>query len=76
MSGIEASQAVEPWVDAKTIAQHLGFKHDHVRALARAGKLPGVPTRNGTRDFWRFKISQVDEFMNQQANVSRIACRL
>jgi hypothetical protein len=64
---------VEPWVDAKTVAAHIGHKHDHVRALARQGKLPGVCIRNGSRDFWRFKLSQVDAFMNQHANVSRIA---
>jgi excisionase family DNA binding protein len=68
-----ADSQVEPWVDAKTIAAHIGCKHDHVRALARQGKLPGVPIRNGSRDYWRFKISQVDEFMNQQCNQSRIA---
>lgn len=64
---------VEPWVDAKTAGKHVGLSSDKMRVLAREGKMPAMSFKNGARDYWRFKISQVDEFMNQQANVSRVA---
>lgn len=52
--------SIEPWVDADTVATHLGFESDHVRNLARAGKIPATQMGNGKRKFWRFKISHVD----------------
>ena len=53
----------EPWVDAKTLGLHLGFKEQHIRNMARDGKLPGKPMQNGSRIYWRFRISEVDEWM-------------
>lgn len=74
MSDIEASQAaVEPWVDAKAVAKHLGYDSRYICVLAKQGKLPGRAMPNGARFHWRFKISQVDAAMNQLCNQSRIA---
>jgi excisionase family DNA binding protein len=62
--------AIEPWVDAKTVGEFIGFEHDHVRKLANAGKLPGAKMQNGKKTYWRFKLSQVEEYMRRQANTN------
>lgn len=54
---------VEPWVDAVAVGKHLGFNADHIRKLAVAGKLPGKQLQNGSKKYWRFKMSQVEAFM-------------
>lgn len=60
---VEDNGDSEKWVDAKAIAEHLGFKPDHIRVLARAKQLPGVQLQNGSREYWRFKISEIDRWM-------------
>ena len=60
----------EPWVDAETVAAHLGFEADHIRKMARAGKLPGVQMQNGKRVYWRFKLSEIDAEMERQAKTA------
>lgn len=57
----------EAWVDAATVGAHLGFKPDHIRKLAKTGRLPGSQLQNGARVYWRFKISEIDAAM--QADV-------
>lgn len=57
----------EPWVDADTIALHTGFKADHIRKMATAGKIPGSKMQNGKRQFWRFKVSAVDAVLQAVA---------
>ena len=57
----------EPWVDAATIGAHIGFKHDAVRKMARTGRIPGVPMKNGAKTYWRFKLSAVEAFLNHSA---------
>lgn len=60
----------EQWVDAIAVSKHLGFKPDHIRKMARAGKLYAAQTRNGDRDIWRFKLSLVDKWMLEQCTQS------
>lgn len=57
----------EPWVDAKTVAKHVGFKPDHIRKLAQAGKIPARSMQNGAKAYWRFRISVIDQWMSQGA---------
>lgn len=64
------SSILEPWVDAKTVGKHIGFEHDHVRKLANKGIIPGKPMQNGKKVYWRFKLSQVDAFMESHQNVT------
>lgn len=58
------SQTQEPWVDASTIAEYVGFSVPTVRKMAERGTIPGHLSKNGKRAFWRFKLSQVDAAMN------------
>lgn len=67
LRSIPAIAAPEPWVDAETVGEHIGFKADHVRVLARTGRLPGTPMKNGKRTYWRFKLSLVDAAMSEAA---------
>ena len=69
---------VEKWVGADEVAAHLGFKPDHVRKLARMKLIPAFatpqnPEKKDTkrkRQNWRFKLSQVDAAMEEQAKAS------
>lgn len=57
---------METFVDAETAAKHLGITRDFLLKLARENKLPAYPIPNGNgklRRTWRFKISQLDAFM-------------
>lgn len=66
----DMQQVAEPWVDAEVVAKHLGCKSDHVRKMASKGKLYAVPSQNGKRSFWRFRISLVDKWLTEQAKES------
>jgi hypothetical protein len=59
MSHIQSIEP-EPWVDLRTLAQHIGFQYQATRRMVENGKIPGKPLRNGKRTYWRFKLSIVD----------------
>lgn len=63
------AQPVESWVDATIVAKHLGCKPDHVRKMAVAGSIPGSKIGNGKRDYWRFKLSAIDEALSRQVSI-------
>jgi predicted DNA-binding transcriptional regulator AlpA len=52
---------IEPWVDVHAVAKHVGICRATADKLRREGKIPGKPIRNGSKTFWRFKLSEVDE---------------
>ena len=57
---------METFVDADTAAKHLGVSRDFLLKLAREDRLPAYPIPNGNRKLrrtWRFKISQLNAFM-------------
>jgi hypothetical protein len=51
---------IEPWVDLRTLAEHIGFGHQATRRMVEDGKIPGKPFQNGKKTFWRFQLSAVD----------------
>jgi excisionase family DNA binding protein len=53
-------QPEESWVNAQTVAKHLGCSSDHVRVLVRRGRIPAKNIGMGKRPFWVFRISEVD----------------
>jgi excisionase family DNA binding protein len=56
----------ERYVDADIAAQHLGISREFLLKLTREGKVPGYALSNGNtrlRRTWRFKISQLDQYM-------------
>lgn len=51
--------ATEPWVSLEDIAEHLKVSTDTIHRWIRARKIP--VHRIGR--FWRFKVSEVDEWV-------------
>ena len=56
------TQAIEhePWVDLRTLAEHIGFRYQATRRMVEDGKIPGKVFQNGRKTFWRFQLSAVD----------------
>ena len=59
----------EPFVDATKAAEFLGVSRDTVNYLAREGRIPAHPLPTGAtgkRRYWRFRLSELAEFMAKQ----------
>lgn len=56
---------LEQWSDIETVAKHIGFSTDSVRRWVKQGKLPAKALKNGSRTYYRFKLSEVDEAINR-----------
>ena len=64
----------EPYVSVEKAAEYLDIAPKTLLQKARKGEVPAYPWGNGMRKIWRFKISQLDEWMKE--NYTRIAARL
>lgn len=51
---------IEKWVSMQEICEHLGFGKDTVKRLI---KEQGLPAYKPDDKIWKFKISEVDEWM-------------
>lgn len=60
---------VEPWVSVEDIAKHLGVAKDSVYRWIETKKLPA--RRVGR--LWKFKLSEVDEWVNAGGAADRAA---
>lgn len=58
----------EPFVDGERAAAFLSMPRKTILNMARKGSLPGHPVGLGRRKVWRFRISELDRWM--QAAVS------
>jgi len=59
----------ESFVDAAVAADFLQLSPRHLLDLARAGHLPGYPLGSGKRRIWRFRLSEIANAL--QANAER-----
>jgi hypothetical protein len=50
----------EPWVDLRTLAEHIGFSYQTTRRMVEDREIPGKAFQNGKKTFWRFQLSAVD----------------
>jgi excisionase family DNA binding protein len=50
----------EPWVDLRTLAEHVGFSYQTTRRMVEDREIPGKAFQNGRKTFWRFQLSAVD----------------
>lgn len=83
---IEAIRGIERWgasdmmeraFSARAAAEFLGTSDKHVMRMAREGKLPGHPLGEGIqRRRWRFKLSELDEWMRSRNNAGFHSRRL
>ena len=58
----------EPYVDADQAAAFLGTNRLKVIRMARCGFLPAHPLGGGKRRQWRFKLSELDKYMQGGLN--------
>lgn len=56
----EIRQPEEAWVNAHTVAKHLGCSAIHVRTMVRRGQIPARNMGMGKKRFLRFRMSEVD----------------
>jgi excisionase family DNA binding protein len=65
------SSSFEPFVDANRAAAFLAVSRKTLLALAREGRLPahGIVGK-GTRRIWKFRISELDHWMQTEVTSS------
>jgi len=57
----------EPFVDAERAANFLSMSRKTLLAKSRAGHLPGHPIGQGPRKIWRFRLSELSQWLEHQA---------
>ncbi|MGA7461199.1 MAG: helix-turn-helix domain-containing protein [Candidatus Korobacteraceae bacterium] len=62
---------IEPYVDADTAADFLAVKKATLLDRARRGEVPAHPWGDGTRRMWRFRLSELESWINQQINKAK-----
>lgn len=53
----------EHFVDAEAAAAFLSLSRKHLLKLARLGRIPAYPITFGSRAVWRFRISELENWM-------------
>jgi excisionase family DNA binding protein len=56
----------EPFVDAERAAAFLAMSRKTLLAKSRRGHLPGHPVGEGPRKLWRFRLSELSRWMEQE----------
>ncbi len=64
----------EPYVDASTAGEFLGIHPRTIQRLAREGALPAHPFGGTLRKTWRFKLTELDEWLRSRVNSARRPC--
>ena len=57
----------EPFVGAERAAAFLALSRKTLLALSRRGQLPGHPIGQGPRKIWRFRLSELSRWLDQEA---------
>jgi hypothetical protein len=57
----------EPFVDADRAADFLCVSRKTLLAKSRNGDLPGHPIGQGARKIWRFRLSELSRWMDEEA---------
>ena len=68
---ISISTAPEPYVDVKRAASYLAVAVKTLNEWARLEKIPAYPWGDGSRKTWRFKVSELDEWMRRRVDSVR-----
>jgi hypothetical protein len=56
----------EPYVDAERAAEHLSISRKTLLRFARRGVVPGHGIGEGRKRMWRFRISELDHWMQTE----------
>jgi hypothetical protein len=65
---VPSSLTLEPFVDADRAADFLAMSRKTLLALARKGYLPGHPVGQGVRKIWKFRLSELECWMQHEVN--------
>lgn len=57
---------LEPYIEAGRAAAYLSMSRKTLLKKARAGRLPGHPIGDGRKKMWRFRISELDRWMQTE----------
>jgi len=67
-----ATQPVfEPYVSAEKAADYLELSPRTLNQKAREGEIPAYPYGDGDRKTWRYKISELDNWMKNRVTSKR-----
>lgn len=61
-----AVQPSEPYIEAGRAAAYLSMSRKTLLKKARSGRLPGHPIGDGRKKMWRFRISELDRWMQTE----------
>jgi excisionase family DNA binding protein len=67
----ESISHLEPFVSAERAAEFLAMSRKTLLALARKGYLPGHPVSQGVRKTWKFRLSELDQWMRAELMAPR-----
>ena len=70
------AQPREYYVDAAEAARFLSIHPRTLQQMARAGIVPAHPLGCGPRRFWRFLLSELDDWLRARIDSSRGAVRV
>jgi hypothetical protein len=67
----------EPYVDADAVAEFTGYDRQTVLRYTREGVFRGYPPpgKKRRRNYWRYKLSEVDADMRSTVDSKRRPCR-
>ena len=66
----DTAAQLEPYVDARVIAEYLSLKRQLVVRMARKGVLPAYPIDyQAGKKIYRFRRSEIDRFMKQNHQI-------
>lgn len=57
---------LEPYIEAGRAAAYLSMSRKTLLKKARAGRLPAHPIGDGRKKMWRFRISELDRWMQTE----------
>ena len=66
-----ANSAPEPYVDNVVAGKFVGLAARTMNNLARKGEIPAYPYGAGERKTWRFKLSDLDSWMQRRVESQR-----
>lgn len=72
---LAAHQTLEHFVDATEAANFIGVKRRTSLKMARDGVIPAHPLGDGVRKQWRFRLSELDEWLRNRVNSARPCSR-
>jgi excisionase family DNA binding protein len=65
-SSLSDSPVSEPYIEAGRAADYLSISRKTLLKKARSGRLPAHPIGDGRKKMWRFRVSELDHWMQTE----------